>query len=172
MDGHHVLATTGQPCAKKSTLLPNKYQSFRGVRFFLEKIGFSAPFPLLVKRKKRLFLHNFDWDQFRCQRESFFWFHRPRMETKFGVAPGVLVICPVDEKSLFQNKNLTCLPELFLSPKIIRMFGIKTAKFAPQYTFLGSCLLCPVGWLAVGTPFRDYVICARPLMTILLSPYL
>ena len=43
------------------------------------------------------------------------------------------------------------VPELLLPPKIIRMFGPKTAIFAPKYAFLGTkrpCrfIWCPVGW--------------------------
>ena len=43
------------------------------------------------------------------------------------------------------------VPELLLPPKIIMMFGPKTAIFALKYAFLGSyrpCRLiwCPVGW--------------------------
>ena len=48
------------------------------------------------------------------------------------------------------------VPELLLAPKIIRMFGLKTAIFAPKYAFLGtyiglasSFIALLVGWLVV-----------------------
>ena len=55
------------------------------------------------------------------------------------------------------------VPELLLPPKIIRMFGPKTAIFAPKYAFLGTyrpCRLiwCPVGWLVGGVLFRAGVL--------------
>ena len=49
------------------------------------------------------------------------------------------------------------VPELLLPPKIIRMFGPKTAIFAPKYAFLGTyrpsrLIRCPffVGWSVGG----------------------
>ena len=52
-----------------------------------------------------------------------------------------------------------CVPKLFLSHKIIRMFGPKTAIFVPKYAFFGTyrpCQLvwCPVGWLVGGCGAR------------------
>ena len=51
------------------------------------------------------------------------------------------------------------VPELLLPPKIIMMFGPKTAIFALKYAFLGKyrpCRLisCPVGWLVTGCGAR------------------
>ena len=61
------------------------------------------------------------------------------------------------------------VPELLLPPKIIRMFGPKTAIFAPQ-TMLSHrpCWLiwCPVGWLVGGG--GDKVIGALRLLHTLL----
>ena len=45
------------------------------------------------------------------------------------------------------------VPELLLPPKMIRMFGPKTAIFAPKYAFLGF-----IGWLVGGCgAIRAYV---------------
>ena len=51
------------------------------------------------------------------------------------------------------------VPELLLPLKMIRMFGLKTAIFAPKYAFLGTyspCRLiwCPFGWLVGGCGAR------------------
>ena len=45
------------------------------------------------------------------------------------------------------------VPELLLPPKMIKMFGPKTAIFAPKYAFLGF-----IGWLVGGCgAIRAYV---------------
>ena len=45
-------------------------------------------------------------------------------EKKFQKSPGVLVICPFDEKARFQNKKLTYGPKY-------QNFGVKIALFSP-----------------------------------------
>ena len=85
--------------------------------------------------------------------------------TFFGWAPGILVICPSWQKiailkqkidfwpqlskflndmpSWFSNMRV---PEVLLPLKIIRMFGPKTAIFAPKYAFLGTYRPCLFIW--------------------------
>ena len=42
------------------------------------------------------------------------------------------------------------VPEFLLPPKMIRMFGPKTAIFAPKYAFLGTYRRCRLIWRPVG----------------------
>ena len=43
-----------------------------------------------------------------------------------------------------------CLPKLFLPHKIIRMFGPKTAIFAPKYSFICTYRPCLLIWCILG----------------------
>ena len=63
-----------------------------------------------------------------------------------------LVPCPTNKtmrtRSLIEHTDM-CVPDLLV--KIVRMFGPRTAIFAPKYAFLGTkrpCrfIWCPVGW--------------------------
>ena len=67
-----------------------------------------------------------------------------------------LVPCPTNKtmrtRSLIEHTDM-CVPDLLV--KIVRMFGPRTAIFAPKYAFLGTyrpwwLILCPVGWLVGG----------------------
>ena len=85
-----------------------------------------------------------------------------------------LVPCPTKKNANVVPKWLSDMwvPELLLLSKMIRMFGLKTAIFAPKYTFSGTyrpCWLKMPCWL-VGWWFlcAGYISCKTPIYFIIM----